>query len=109
MRTSDAGPTIKTLEPISILFSQYGLTVQQFADISGMNVDMVSSLSVTSTRLSDDGTYIKRNPLYDFISDEQYKRINDFFLVDLTRPNTKGECEIPFSANPDVVEKLKAL
>ena len=101
--------TTLTLEPISILFSQYGLTVQQFADISDINVDMVSSLSVVATRLSEDGKPVKRNPLYDSISEEQYKRINDFFLVDLTRPNAKGECEIPFSANPDVAEKLKAL
>lgn len=96
--------TIWTNEPISILFSMYSITVKEFSQISGLNYDLVDRLSTVAASL--DGKY-EKNSLYDSISDEQYKRINDFFHVDLTVRNAKGQWELPLFPNREVVDKLR--
>lgn len=96
--------TIWTNEPISILFSMYSITVKQFSEISGLNYDLVDHLSTVATPLHEK---CGKNPLYDSISDEQYKRINEFFHVNLTVRNAKGQCELPLFPNREVVDKLR--
>lgn len=97
-------PTIWTNEPISILFSMYSITVKKFSELSGLSYDLADRLSTVTTPLSGkDG----KNPLYNSISAEQYQRINDFFHVDLTAQNAKGQCELPLFPVREVVDKLR--
>lgn len=110
----DMKQTIRTHEPISILFSMYSITVDQFSKISGINSDLVDRLSVLTDTLSSDigETRRKQNDrlkLYSLISDEQYKKIYEFFLVDLTKRDESGKCELPLFPNKKVVAKIRKL
>lgn len=96
--------TILTTEPISILFSMYSITVKELSEISGLSYDLVDRLSTVTAPLNGKES---KNSLYDLISDEQYKRINDFFHVDLTVRNEKGQWELPLFPNREVVDKLR--
>lgn len=103
---SQENPTIRTREPISMLCSLYRISPKRFSEISGVDLDTIDRLSVVAAPL--DGREA-RNPLYDAISDEQYKRINDFFHVDLTVCSARGVFEIPLFAELEVAYKLMGL
>lgn len=100
----NTGQTILTIDPIAVLFCLYSITVEKFAEISGLSRDLVDRLSVAVHPLKKK---CEMDPLYDLISEEQYKRINDFFHVDLLDRNAWGECELPIAPNKEVVDKLR--
>lgn len=95
---------VRTMDPISILFSLYSVTVKQFSAISGIERSIVDRLSVAIHPMNKS---YEKDPLYDSISDEQYQRINEFFHVDLMKRNTNGEYELPLTPNRTVVDKLR--
>lgn len=73
--------TFGTLEPISILFCLYKpLTVQIFSDVTDVPLFMAEKLSVASAPVSGGGP-LKRNPLYNELTDIQLKKISDFFEI----------------------------
>lgn len=71
--------------PISILFSLYKMTAQQFSEISGIPLQLVEQLSVLLEPIDHSSSSANNHPLYaelkSKISEEQWKAISTFFEV----------------------------
>lgn len=94
---------IQTVEPISILSSQYCVSDLTFSKISGIPFEYVEKLSVVGA-FAGDKTPTKRD-IYNNITDEQYHRIACFFCLD--KDDLKAG-KLPLYPQETVIERIRS-